>query len=270
MLEVIDSSSIETKIKKVHDIARGKKVLVAFSGGVDSSILASLVSDVAEQTILIMQRGDSVGIGEDDFAIKEAEQLGLEIRFIEYDEYKESEEYRLNPHNRCYFCKSLLHSKLEVIRQELDFDLVVNGTNTSDLGGHRPGYQAVVEQGAISPLVEAELIKPEIRRIAKLRGLYSSDKPATPCIASRIKTGVVIDGELLREIRVAEDLLKRKYNFSIMRLRHNGSTFELELGDRESSPQLEELHTYLRENGISRQISEIRRYKPYVPLNNEN
>ena len=265
MLRIIDDESVAAKIDKVHSLVRDKRVIVAYSGGVDSSVLASLVSDVATETRLVMQIGESVGIGEQEFAQREAESMGHDLYFMRYEEYKESEEYRLNPSDRCYYCKSLLHNKLEEYRRRNGFDLVVNGTNASDLGGHRPGYKAVLEKGALSPLVLAGLTKPEIRRIASDRGLESADKPATPCIASRVITGVEISPKILREIREGEHALKRAFGFRIIRMRHDGRSFIMELGEQETIPTIAEVQQVLAKSGVDREVTEIRRYRPYVP-----
>ena len=158
-LNMIDEKSVNQKIEQIALMLNKKKVIVAFSGGVDSSVVALLAKHHCSEILLVMQDGFSVGVGETDYAKNIAEILELPLKFIKYDEYNLSENYANNPSDRCYYCKQLLHGQLEKLRIESGFDLVINGTNASDLGGHRPGFKAVKEYNSLSPLVEADLSK---------------------------------------------------------------------------------------------------------------
>ncbi|MHA2029562.1 MAG: ATP-dependent sacrificial sulfur transferase LarE, partial [Candidatus Kariarchaeaceae archaeon] len=203
-MDLIDERIINQKIDVIEGMLKNKKVIIAFSGGVDSTVLAYIAKKFCDKVLLIMQDGYSVGIGEVDYAKKMVEILNMEIEFIYYNEYEISENYASNPDNRCYFCKELLHEFLENLRITKEFDLVLNGTNSSDLLGHRPGYQAVLEKKAQSPLVIAGLTKSEIRWIAKNNNLPVWDKPATACLASRFETGTRITQVGLQRVAEAE------------------------------------------------------------------
>lgn len=182
-----------------------------------------------------MQDGYSIGIGEIDYAKNLASILNLELEFLYYNEYEISENYAENPHNRCYYCKGLLHKELERLRVAKGFDIVLNGTNASDLQGHRPGYQAVQEKGASTPLVDANLSKLEIRWIAKNNKLPVWDKPATACLASRFKTGTRITKEGLQRVAEAENFIKSNYQVNVLRVRDDGSSARIEVGMDEIS-----------------------------------
>jgi len=197
---------------------------------VDSSVLAFLAKQFCQQVLLVMQDGYSIGIGEIEYATKIARFLNLKLEFLYYNEYEISENYADNPDNRCYYCKEILHQELEKIRVANGFDLVLNGTNASDLKGHRPGYQAVQEKGACTPLVDANLNKSEIRWIAKNHHLPVWDKPATACLASRFKTGIRITKERLQRVAEAEHFIKSNYHVNVLRVRDDGSSARIEVG----------------------------------------
>lgn len=267
-LDTIDEDKIAAKIEIVQQLLNGKKIIVAFSGGVDSVVVAHLAKTVATDVLLIMQVGSSVGIGEQENAQHVAQLLQLPLEFLEYDEYVESDAYARNPPNRCYYCKDLLHDKLEAIRKTHNFDVVVGGTNFSDLFGHRPGYAAVQEHNALSPLITAQLTKLEIRWIARQVKLPVWDKPATPCIASRVHTGIPITAERLQRIRTAEYTLKQHYNFRVLRVRETEIGASVEVGSTELSTaqrHWNEIADLLRTAGYMNSTLNENGYKPYVP-----
>lgn len=222
-LEILDQQAINEKIRNVELVLENKTVIVAFSGGVDSSVVALFCSWYAKRTHLIMQIGSSVGLGEKEIAAKQANQLQLGLEFIDYDEVDLSAEYAKNPANRCYFCKIILHDFLETSRKQMGYDLVANGTNFSDLSGHRPGMKAVKEANSISPLADSGLTKQEIRWIARKNNLITWDKPATACLASRFMTGIPITKKGLRRIQLAEFNIQEKFKFSMLRVRDHGN-----------------------------------------------
>lgn len=268
-LAVIDEKSIKRKVDDVYSILMGRKIVVAFSGGVDSVTLAALAKDVAKEVLLVMQIGDSVAEGEKENADFLASKLGLNLLFLEYNEYEENESYTENPPNRCYYCKWILHHKLENLRKKLKFDIVVNGTNFSDLKGHRPGYQAIQEFGVMSPFVETKLTKIEIRYIAKEKDLTVWNKPATPCLASRVKTGIRISGSILKKIDRAEQFLKSNFNINIIRVRlveNNTASIEVE---KPLIPQLIDnfdlIDRELQILGFSSVRIDPEGYRPYNP-----
>ncbi len=148
-----------------------------------------------------------------------AEDLGIPYRQVDTEEYL-NPNYAANPINRCYFCKSELHDQLKAIAEEEDWAWVLDGTNASDLGDHRPGIDAAREHNVRSPLVEAGITKPDVRAIARHLGLPVWDKPAMACLSSRVPHGTAISPSLLRQIEAAEDVLV-ELGFEQFRVRHH-------------------------------------------------
>lgn len=269
-LELIDEKEIKRKIEHVQLNLSNKKVIIAFSGGVDSSVLAFLAKKFCKKVLLVMQDGYSIGIGEIDYAKNVASILNLELEFLYYNEYEISENYAENPHNRCYYCKGLLHKELETLRITKGFDMVLNGTNASDLQGHRPGYQAVQEKGASTPLVDANLSKLEIRWIAKNNQLPVWDKPATACLASRFKTGTRITKEGLQRVAEAEHFIKSNFQVNVLRVRDDGSTARIEVGPSEiwkleDDGIIAEVKTKLTSLGYQTVLLDKKGYRPALP-----
>ena len=265
---MINEMSVNQKIAEIALMLNNKKVIVAFSGGVDSSVVSLLAKHYCSKVLLVMQDGLSVGIGETDYAKKIAEILELQLKFIEYNEFELSESYANNPSNRCYYCKQLLHDQLEKMRIENRFDLVINGTNASDLNGHRPGLKASKEFNSISPLVEAKLLKFEIRWIAKKYNLPVWDKPSTACLASRFQTGIKITKEGLIRVAAAEDFIKTEYQIKVLRVRDHGKLARIEVGKDEISKlnnSLTSITNKLMELGYNKVILDPEGYRQATP-----
>lgn len=271
-LEIFSLEKIQKKIEIVRNLLNGKKIIVAFSGGVDSSVVSFLANQYAEEVLLIMQDGLSVGIGEKDFAVDQAKQLGIPLEIIEYNEFDFSVDYQKNPENRCYYCKQLLHDFLEKIKIDRNFDYVISGTNYSDLNGHRPGHIATIEKGAINPLVIAKITKQEVRWIAELNGLISFDRPATACLASRIKTGVEITKKGLERVAISENFIKKEFKIRSVRVRddgHNIARVEFMKKDitiLKDTRKMEILCEKLKDFGYDEIILDKEGYRANVPL----
>jgi uncharacterized protein len=218
------------KEQKLESILRDLgTVLVAFSGGVDSSYLAYKAHQVLGSKALAVT-GDSASVPSHQrrTALQVASQFGFPCEFINTGEVQR-DEYRENPPNRCYFCKDELFTRLGALADERGFSAIVDGLNTDDLGDHRPGRIAAGEHQVRSPLVEAGLNKAEIRELSRRAGLPTADQPASACLSSRFPYGVPITEEKLRLVDKGEEAL-REMGFRIFRVRHHDAMVRLEFG----------------------------------------
>ncbi len=204
-------------------------VVVAFSGGVDSSYLAYKANIVLGEKALAVTAGSpSVPSSQHVMALRLAREYNLRHELISTGEI-EREEYRANPPDRCYFCKDTLFSLLISLAEKRGFATVVDGLNADDLGDYRPGRKAAEEHGVRSPLMEAGLNKDEIRLLSRQAGLPTADQPASACLASRFPYGVHITEEKLRVVDRGEEEL-RAMGFRVFRVRHHEALVRLEFG----------------------------------------
>lgn len=226
-------------------------VLVAYSGGVDSTYLAAVAREVIGPSVLAVTAvSPSIAPGEIEDAIATAQQLNLRHHLIETREI-EDPRYVANDGRRCFFCKAELYVRLREYAQGEGIAWIVNGANIDDLTDYRPGRDAAEDQGIRSPLVEAGLSKEDIRHLSHARALPTSDKPAQPCLASRIPYGTPVSARALGQIGQAEAFLK-SLGFKQVRVRHHGSVarIEVELQDMEIlMKQRENVVSRLREIG---------------------
>jgi pyridinium-3,5-biscarboxylic acid mononucleotide sulfurtransferase len=204
-------------------------VMVAFSGGVDSSYLAYKAHQVlGDRSLAITAESASVPSHQRKMALQVASQFGFLHEIIHTDEVSR-DDYRENSPNRCYFCKDELYSRLATLAKERGFAAVVDGLNADDLGDFRPGRKAAREQGVRSPLVEAGLRKEEIRELSRRAGLPTADQPASACLSSRFPYGIRITEEKLAIVDRGEESL-REMGFRVFRVRHHEDTVRLEFG----------------------------------------
>ncbi len=217
------------------------EVTVAYSGGVDSTFLLKVATDVLKDKALgVLAVSPTFPSREYERAIEVAESFGASIRIIDTNEL-EDDNFVNNPVNRCYFCKSELFDSIAKMAEDQRFRNFVDGSNQDDLGDHRPGMKALKERDVRSPLQEAGLTKKEIRDLSKVFGLPTWDKDALACLSSRFPYGESISREKLRMVDEAENFLS-DLGFRNIRARHQGKTVNIEV-DPEQTPQLLESHT---------------------------
>ena len=199
-------------------------VVIAFSGGVDSSTLAAVSYEVlGEKAVAVIAQSPTYTSEELRGAKKIASDIGIKLYIVETNEL-ENPDFNKNPENRCYYCKTELLLTLIDFARKLGFKAVFEGTNSSDLGDHRPGFKAVQEvKGVFSPWMVNEFSKDEIRSVAKQMKLSVHDKPALACLASRIPFNEKITAEKLGRIDRAEQAVKAATGVKQVRVRdHNG------------------------------------------------
>jgi uncharacterized protein len=220
---------LQVKSDALEQQLRGAgKLLVAFSGGVDSSYLAWAANRVlGDQSLAVTAVSPSYPADHRAMAEQVVADFALPHRFVETHEMDEPS-YRRNAPDRCYHCKSELFDQLERIRQELGFESVAYGINTDDQGDFRPGHRAADERGVLSPLLDAGLTKAEIRTLSKAAGLPTAELPASACLSSRLPYGTEVTEERLHQVEEGEKRL-RALGFQQVRLRHHGELARVEI-----------------------------------------
>ena len=222
-----------------EDLASRDGVLVAFSGGVDSSVVAALAYDaLGDDAIACTAKSETLPAAELDDAVRVAEEIGIRHELVEFSEL-DSEEFIQNDEMRCYHCRSMRLGAMFDRAKELGIAVVCDGTNASDVGeGHRPGLRAVEELDAYSPLLEQDIEKSEVREIAREYDLSVADKPSMACLSSRIPTGLDVTEERLSRVEKAERLL-RTWGFEQFRVRDHDGLARIEVGESELEAALD-------------------------------
>jgi len=211
-------------------IATVPSAIVAFSGGVDSSLVAAASARVlGERAVAVTAVSPALAIGELDGARSVAAAVGIAHRTIMTDELSR-EGYRRNGEDRCYHCKSELYDRLEALGADEGFGAVFSGANVDDLGDWRPGLRAAAEHDVRHPLVESGFRKSDVRRWASALAIPSADKPAMPCLASRLPYGTRVDPAVLAQVDRAERAL-HALGYRDLRVRHLGTTARVELAE---------------------------------------
>jgi len=226
-------SELQRKSDALRDVLRSAgRVLVAYSGGVDSSYLAwAAHAALGDDSLAVTAFSPSYPEAHREMAERVARDFGIPHRSVDTSEM-DSADYRANRPDRCYHCKSELFNVLGGLRESLRFDAVAYGINTDDTGDFRPGHRAADERGVLSPFLDVALSKSEIRALSRAAGLPTADLPASACLASRLPYGTEVTEQRLRQVEEGEAALHR-LGFRQVRLRHHGDVARIEVDPEE-------------------------------------
>lgn len=245
-----------------HLLEQMERALIAYSGGVDSTLMAKVAYDVlGEKALAITAVSPSLLPEELEDAIAQADFIGIRQELVETDEMQ-NPNYTSNPINRCYFCKSELHDTLKPLAVKKGYPYVIDGVNADDLQDYRPGITAAKERGVRSPLAELSITKAEVRQISQYLGLPWWDKPAQPCLSSRFPYGEEITLEKLQRVGRAEMYL-RKLGYRNLRVRSDGETARIELPP-------EQIQDFILKTNLSDLVASFQQFSfTYVTLDLE-
>jgi uncharacterized protein len=230
----LKEQEIEEKIAHLSQIIKAhKSAVVAFSGGVDSSVVAAIAFKVLkDKALAVTIDSPLLSQWEIEEARAIADRIGIEHRVMELNEL-DFQGFSQNPENRCYICKGGRYQALKQLLEDEEYDVILEGTNTSDLGQYRPGLQASREMGIKAPLIEVGLSKEETREIARYLGLPNAKRPSNSCLASRIPYHQEITLERLKRIAQAEEYIRDITNVIRLRVRDHGELARIEVGGNE-------------------------------------
>jgi uncharacterized protein len=232
--------NLEKKIlDAVTAAARGRVVYVCFSGGIDSSVVLAASVRAGIDTVALLGVTPSLAAAERADAHRIANEIGARVEEVETNEM-ELAGYRANAGDRCYYCKSALYDTVQALAATRSAnEAIFVGTQVDDLGEHRPGLQAAIERGVVAPLVDAGFTKSDVRALARKWSLSNAEKPAAPCLASRVPVGTEVTPERLAQIEAVEEFLRlndvwparARWHEAVVRLEIPAEMFERVVSD---------------------------------------
>ncbi|HEY3113691.1 MAG TPA: ATP-dependent sacrificial sulfur transferase LarE [Gemmatimonadaceae bacterium] len=241
-------------IAAIHAAARDRVAYVCYSGGIDSTVVLAASVRSGTETVALLGVSPSLAAAERADAHRIANEIGARVEEVETNEI-ELAGYRANAGDRCYYCKSALYDTVQALAATRNAEEVIFvGTHIDDLGEHRPGLQAAMERGVVAPLVDSGFNKSDVRELARLWNLSNAEKPAAPCLASRVPVGVEVTPERLAQIEAVEEFLRlhdvwparARWHESVVRLEISPQLFERVVTD----PFREELRRACRKAGF--------------------
>jgi pyridinium-3,5-biscarboxylic acid mononucleotide sulfurtransferase len=260
MLDVLATPHVDTL---VSDLAGRGSVLVAYSGGVDSAVVAALAwRAVGERALAVTAAAETLAGAELDHARRVATEIGIRHEVVTYSELDDPE-FVANPSHRCYVCQGMRMGTMVRLAAERGYAVVCDGTNASDPGPDRPGLKAVQESGVYSPLLAHGVDKAATREIARAFSLSVWDRPANACLSSRIPHGQLVTLGKLRRVEAAEEVLAGA-GFRVVRVRHDQGTARVEVGPDEVmrlTALWSDLEPRLRSLGFERVAYDPRGYR---------
>jgi len=230
------SPHLQDKLRQLESwFSKRRGSIVAFSGGIDSTLVLFLARRFQgrENAIGVISNSESLKSKDFEVAKNFCQQFNIQLEVIKTEELVD-ERYNSNPENRCYFCKEHLFHDLQEVKEKYEGFEVLSGTNYNDLGDYRPGLQAAAQYQILSPMADCQLTKDEIRQLARHFELPNWDKPASPCLSSRIPYNHPITLEKLRQVEEAENILN-EMGFRDVRVRHYGAFGQVEVPGEELS-----------------------------------
>lgn len=261
------SDIVQSKYQRLQSILKEmESVAIGYSGGVDSTLLVKVAVDIlGDKAVAMIGRSETYPTREFEEAVKIAESIGARYVIVKTEE-TDVLKFRVNPVNRCYFCKTELFGKLDQIADREGLRWIADGTITDDVGDFRPGMKAKSEKNVRSPLLEAGLSKAEVRELSRHLGLPTWDKPAFACLSSRFPYGMSITKENLTKVDAAETFL-RDEGFRYFRVRfHDERTARIEVGTEEinrltDNDLRERLVRHLKELGFTYVTLDLQGYR---------
>lgn len=232
-MPVTEYMSVIAKEERLRELFRTLgSVIVAYSGGVDSSYVAYVANDeLGPRAVCITGQSASLPAYQNEEIGRVVQRFGFNHEIVRTDEL-EQPGYRANNGDRCFFCKDELYGKLESVARTRAIDYIVDGSTVDDLDDYRPGRQAAKQHAVRSPLIEVNLNKNEVRELSRRASLPTWDKPASPCLSSRIAYGTTVTIERLQKVDRGEEIL-REFGFREFRVRHHDTLVRLEISPAE-------------------------------------